>query len=71
MEHTLNKTTANVNEIHEEIAGEGVAQAGIIIILTLAGLIGIWGINCMVGAAAYCGGPGALIRGFITAVTGM
>ena len=71
MDHTLNKTTANVNEMTEETAGEGVAQAGTIIILALAGLIGIWGVACMVGAAATGGGPGELIRGYITAVTGM
>ena len=71
MEHTLNKTTANANEMTEETTGEGVAQAGTIIILTLAGLIGIWGIACMFGAAATGGGPGELITGYITAVTGM
>jgi hypothetical protein len=70
MEHTLNKTTANV-EMTEEAAGEGVAQAGTIIILALAGLIGIWGMACMIGAAVTGGGPGQLLRGYITAVTGM
>ena len=70
MENTLNKTTANVNDITEE-TGEGVAQAGTIIILALAGLIGIWGMACMIGAAVTGGGPGQLLRGYITAVTGM
>jgi uncharacterized protein YdbL (DUF1318 family) len=70
MEHTLNKTTANV-EMTEETAGEGVAQAGTIIILALAGLIGIWGMACMIGAAATGGGVSQLLRGYITAVTGM
>jgi len=69
MEHTLKNTAAN--EMTEEIAAEGVAQAGTIIILALAGLIGIWGIACMVGATITGGGPGQLIRGYITAVTGM
>ncbi len=70
MEHTLNKTTANV-EMTEETAGEGVAQAGTIIILALAGLIGSWGMTCMIGAAATGNGVGELLRGYITAVTGM
>jgi hypothetical protein len=71
MEHTLNKTAANANTMTEEMAGEGVAQAGTIIILALAGLIGIWGVSCMISAAVNVGGPGQLLRGFITAVTGM
>lgn len=71
MEHTLNKTAVEAEEMHRETTGDGVAQASTIIILTLAGLIGIWGIACMMGAAATGGGPGELIRGYITAVTGM
>ena len=70
MAHTLNNTTANTNEMTQEV-GEGAAQAGTTIILALAGLIGIWGTACMIGAALTNGGPGALIRGYITAVTGM
>ena len=70
MENTLNKTAANTNEMTEE-TGEGFAHAGTIIILALAGLIGIWGMACMIGAAVTGGGPGQLLRGYITAVTGM
>ena len=71
MEQTLNKTNVETRELGREETGEGIAQAGTIIILTLAGLIGIWGVACMMGAVATGEGPAELIRGYITAVTGM
>jgi hypothetical protein len=57
--------------MNRETTGDGVAQASTIIILTLAGLIGIWGIACMMGAVVTGSGPGELVRGYISAVTGM
>ncbi|HID40319.1 MAG TPA: hypothetical protein EYP36_12510 [Calditrichaeota bacterium] len=39
-------------------------------ISVLAALIGIWGLACLIGGLA-ANGPGGLIRGYITALTGM
>lgn len=37
--------------------------------MTMAGIIGIWAISCLIGGLAS-GGFSALIRGFVTAITG-
>ena len=39
------------------------------VIMTMAGIIGIWAISCLIGGLAS-GGLGALIKGFVTAITG-
>ena len=39
------------------------------VIMTMAGIIGIWAISCLIGGLAS-GGFSALIRGFVTAITG-
>ena len=71
MAHALNKTTANVQEINKEAVGEGASQAGVGIILTLAGVIGAWGVACMIGGLVNAGGVGPLARAWFSAVTGM
>jgi hypothetical protein len=71
MEQTMNKTHVEARELSHEETGQGIAQAGTIILLALAGLIGIWGIACMLGAVATGEGPAEMVRGYITAITGM
>ena len=39
------------------------------VIMTMAGIIGIWAISCLIGGLAS-GGFSVLIRGFVTAITG-
>ena len=70
MEHTF-KTMLGSKEVNHETTGEGIAQASMIIILTFACLVGIWGVACMMGAAATGNGPEELIRGYVAAVTGL
>lgn len=71
MTHTLNKTTANVQEINKEAFGEGASQAGISIIVTLAAVIGVWSVACMIGGLVNAGGVGPLVRAWFSAVTGI
>jgi hypothetical protein len=71
MEQGLNKTTANAQEINQEAISEGASQAGMGIILTLAAVVGVWSVACMIGGLANAGGIGQLARAWFTAVTGI
>lgn len=71
MAHTLNKTTANVQKINQEAVSEGASQAGVGIILTLAGIIGTWSVACIIGGLVNAGGVGPMARAWFSAVTGM
>jgi hypothetical protein len=53
-----------------EKAGRGVSQAGMGLMLGMAGLIGVWGVACLVSAVAQTGVL-ELARGWLSAVTGM
>ena len=39
------------------------------VVMTMAALIGIWAVACLIGGLAS-GGVGTLIQGFISAITG-
>jgi len=71
MAKTLQEIRTETSQISQEAMGEGVSQAGISIILTLAALIGAWGVACLVGGVANAGGIGSLARAWFAAVTGM
>jgi len=71
MEQGLNKITTNAQEINQEAISEGASQAGIGIILTLAAVVGVWSVACMIGGLVSAGGIGQLARAWFTAVTGM
>ncbi|MEJ2034122.1 MAG: hypothetical protein P8Y63_14035 [Deltaproteobacteria bacterium] len=73
--------TAMENEERMVLAGEiedtefeemeqGVSQAGMGVMMALAGLTGIWGLVCLVSAVAQ-NGVLELIRGWLSAVTGI
>ncbi len=53
---------------HEDI--NQASRAGIIMVTTMAGLVGAWGFACMVGAL-MTGGIGGIVTGYISAITGM
>ncbi len=53
---------------HDDLNQAG--KVGLIAVTTLGGLIGAWGIACMVGAFATSG-IGGVISGFLSAITGM
>jgi hypothetical protein len=71
MAHALNKTTADGQKINRDVAGEGVAQAGLSIILTLTVVVGVWSVVCMIGGLVNTGGIGQLARAWFASVTGM
>ncbi len=71
MKNTLQKQGLGLGELDQEAIGEGISQAGVGVILTLATLIGVWGIACLVGGMISMGGVLEMGRNWLTAVTGM
>ena len=71
MKNTLQKQGLGLGELDQVAIGEGISQAGVTVILTLATLIGAWGIACLIGGMSAMGGIMELSRGWLTAVTGM
>ncbi len=59
-----------IGRVGEENIAESASQVGIGVIMTLAALIGIWGLACLVGGVTD-NGVMELARGWLTAVTGM
>ena len=41
------------------------------VIMTMAGLVGIWGVTCIINGLATAASVSEVSRGFITAVTGI
>ncbi|OQX20680.1 MAG: hypothetical protein BWK76_00525 [Desulfobulbaceae bacterium A2] len=70
MEKTLQKTQVSTGEITMEAAGAGAAQAGVGIIIIMSALVGLWGLACLVGGIMAAGGPGALARAWLSAISG-
>lgn len=66
------KTTSKENTrntvAHDDLNQAG--KVGLVAITTLSGLIGTWGVACMIGAFAT-NGIGGVISGFLSAITGM
>ncbi len=58
-------TTHNTNEDITQAS-----KAGIVMATTMAGLVGAWGVACMVGAM-MTQGIGGIVTGYISAITGM
>jgi hypothetical protein len=71
MAKVMQETRTEVNQISQEAMGEGVSQAGVSIIFTLAAAIGAWGVACLIGGVANAGGVTQLARAWFTAVAGM
>jgi len=71
MKNTLQKQGLGLGELDQAAIGEGISQAGVGVILTLATLIGVWGIACLIGGISSMGGVMELGRNWFAAVTGM
>jgi len=71
MKNAMQKQGIGFGELDQAAIGEGVSQAGVGVILTLATLIGAWGIACLIGGMSAMGGILELGRSWLTAVTGM
>ncbi|MFH1021286.1 MAG: hypothetical protein V1782_11865 [Pseudomonadota bacterium] len=71
MKNTLQKQGLGLGELDQEAIGEGISQAGMTVIFTLATLIGVWGLACLIGGMSTMGGIMELGRSWLTAVTGI
>ena len=71
MAKVMQEIRTEIEHISQEAMGEGASQAGVSIILTLAALIGAWGIACLIGGVANAGGVASLARAWFTAVAGV
>jgi hypothetical protein len=62
--------TNELEKIEFEEMEQGISQAGMGFIMAMAGLIGVWGLACLISAVTQTGLLGAA-RGWVSAVTGM
>ena len=60
----------DIGRVEQENIAESASQVGIGVIMTLAALVGIWGLACLVGGIAN-NGLVEMARGWLAAVTGM
>ena len=67
--NTKIKTSQVVKE-SSNAAVDTISKATITGMAIVSGMVGIWAVVCMV-SVVVSSGPGAVIRGFITAVTGV
>ncbi|HIJ77915.1 MAG: hypothetical protein OEY01_01235 [Desulfobulbaceae bacterium] len=69
MNTTATKTTTN--ETVNSVAGiDALTKGSVAIMGAASAVIGIWAISCLASAAAVAG-PLGLVKGFISAVTGV
>lgn len=66
----IEKRGAGIGELDREAMVEGTSQAGLGILMVLATLVGAWGIACLASGMAN-GGLMHLLRGWVTAISGM
>ena len=45
------------------------SKFGLVFIIAMSGLIGLWGVACLLGGL-FTNGIGGLLRGYLTAITG-
>ena len=67
---TANTKTNTIAKDSSNAAVDSVAKITIITMGAASGLIGLWAVSCIVSAMVSTG-PVGLVRGFISAVTGM
>jgi len=59
-------------ETHETVSYElSNSPLGLGVIMTMAGLVGIWGVTCIINGLATAASVTEISRGLITAVTGI
>jgi hypothetical protein len=68
---TIEMTATGVDETKETVYEISNSALGIGVIMAMAGLVGIWGVTCIISGLASAGSVQALGRGLITAVTGL
>ena len=61
-------TTIGYDETRETAS---YAPFGLGVIMAMAGLVGIWGVTCIISGLASAGNVTEISRGLITAVTGL
>lgn len=71
MKRTIERERIGLGEIDQSAIGAGASQATMGVILTLAVLIGTWGLACLVSGMSRMGGIVELARAWFTAVTGV
>ena len=65
------KATQAAKTTHDTQADlDQTSKLGLGVVLSLAGLVGAWSMACMIGALTTQG-IGAVVKGFMTAVTGI
>ena len=67
----VEKGQIGINELDSEAITEGISQTGLGVLTALAALVGMWGVACLIGGLSESHGVMELIRGWMTAVTGM
>jgi hypothetical protein len=67
-EDTMTTQIINKNETKTDVAQE-TSKFTVRIVMTMAGLIGIWALACLIGGLAS-GGVGNLIQGYISTIIG-
>ena len=50
--------------------GYEASKFGLIVAMGMAALVGIWGVACLIGGLVT-NGVGAMLRGYLTAITGV
>ena len=68
-ETTKVQTEANITHDTEEDINQA-SKAGMLMVTAMAGLVGAWGLACLVGALMSAG-VGGVVTGYLSAITGM
>ncbi len=70
MKETARTTGATQTTLDTHADMNQASKLGLGMVVSFAGLVGAWGLACMVGALSTQG-IGGVIRGFLSAITGM
>jgi len=62
--NTITRTEAKTD------VGNEASKFGVSVVIGMSALMGIWGVACLIGGLAS-NGVGGMLRGYITAVTGL
>jgi hypothetical protein len=68
---TKSRNRSDAASIDNTLAGQAVSKSAIYGVVAASGIIGIWALACFVGGMISSGGPIAMAKGWLTAVTGM
>jgi hypothetical protein len=66
-----NRSHSGATSVDKALASQEVSKSAVIGMGVVAGIIGIWSLACFVGGMISSGGPIALARAWIAAVTGL